>query len=929
MPATIVNRPAEAEAVAAFLAAAVSAPSGLLLEGEPGIGKTTLLLTATDEARRQGFCVLSARSAATESVLAYAGLSDLLAEVDVNVSESLSDVQRLAIDRVLLRAEDNNRASDQREVAASFLTVVERLVGQGPVLIAIDDLQWLDSSSQKIIAFAARRFTGGIGLIAALRTGLGESETAAWLQMPRPEAMTRITLSPFKLAGLHSVVSARLGMSLRRPTMVRIYEASAGNPLYALELARAIDENPHRADLPLSGTLSDLVGARLGTLEAAVRALLLAASCVARPTVELIADAVGVDAEHVFEHLQQAEERGIIAIDGHRLRFEHPLLARGVYNGATTAQRRAMHRRLAELVDQPELRARHLAMAAAHGDSKTLESLDDAAETARIRGAPAAAAELLDLAAELGGDTPERRILAARNHFNAGDAARARELLESCVTAGGLVVAEALALLGVMEILEGSLLDAVEALQRALGQADEHPALRVQVLLPLALAQYNVGRHDEAIDSADAAVETAGQLAEPHLQAQALSMRVLLRHWLGGDVDRVALELAVELEDPEADTSIFSRPTMHNAMLSSFTGDLEEAHNAMRSLTRRSNESGRESDLVFVAFHRVLVELWRGNLSEAALVAEDAVERATLLEGELPRGVAYTMNAAVAAYTGRAEDARRDIDHAVRALAHSGSILLAGWPVALLGFLELSLGDSRATADVLQPLVSGFDPAATEIFVAAFVPDAVEALVALDRAADAEPLVTALERNGRRLDRAWMLATGARCRAMMMAANGSVDDALRTAQTAMAHHERLPMPFERARTQLVLGQIQRRMRQKDSATNTLTTALAAFESMGTPLWAARARSELSRTDVAHAGTNALTPSEQRVAELAVEGMTNRDIAAALFISPKTVEANLARVFRKLDIRSRAQLARHITTHSQGFVPRGPDPSSPM
>ena len=175
--------------------------------------------------------------------------------------------------------------------------------------------------------------------------------------------------------------------------MVRIWETSAGNPFYALELARALGDEIPTADLHLPSTLAALVRARIGSLDADVRDLLLAASCVASPTVELVAAATDTDADDVFERLEQAESNGIVAIEGHRLRFEHPLLARGVYVGAATARRRAMHRRLAEVVEQPELQARHLALAARHGDQETLESLDTAAEIARMRGAPAAAAE--------------------------------------------------------------------------------------------------------------------------------------------------------------------------------------------------------------------------------------------------------------------------------------------------------------------------------------------------------------------------------------------------------------------------------------------------------------------------------------------------------------------------------------------------------
>ena len=215
----------------------------------------------------------------------------------------------------------------------------------------------------------------------------------------------------------------------------------------------------------------------------------------------------------------------------------------------------------------------------------------------------------------------------------------------------------------------------------------------------------------------------------------------------------------------------------------------------------------------------------------------------------------------------------------------------------------------------MQPLISGLvaAPAATEVFVAAFVPDAIEALVALDRVDDAEPLVEMMERNGARLDRPWMLAVGARCRAMVLGGRGDIDASVRRLRTCRwREHDRLPMPFERARTQLLFGQFLRRQRRKDTASATLSEALATFEAMGTPLWADRARAELARTRFGARQTAGLTPSEQRVAELAATGMTNRDVAAALFISPKTVEANLSRIYRKLGIHSRAELGSQMS-----------------
>ena len=568
-----------------FLTVASSRPSGLLIEGDAGIGKTTLLLTTVDEARERGFRVLSARPAAAESVLAYAVLADLLREVEVAAWAELPDVQRLALDRVLLRADADGPATDQREVAASVLTIVEHLAAESPVLLVLDDLQWLDSSSQNAIAYAARRFAGRVGLLGAVRTGSSRGDDASWLQMSRPDAITRITVPPLNLGGLHAIVTDRLGRSLRRPTMVRIWETSAGNPFYALELARALGDDMPTAELHLPGTLTELVRARIGSLGTDVQDLLLAASCVASPTVELVAAATDTDVDQVFEMLEQAESKGIVGIEGHRVRFEHPLLARGVYVGAATARRRAMHRRLAAIVEQPELRARHLALAARHGDHETLDSLDTAAELARMRGAPAAAAELLDMAIELGGDTPVRRIRSARDHFNAGDAVRARALLHTIVPTSGPIAAEALTLLGVVEYLEGSRAVAASLLRRALDECGDNLALRVQILVPLALALFNDHQLEAATSRADDAVAAATRLGEPHLLSEALSIQVSLACWSGRGVDHAALQHALELEDPKAMTSIVIRPSMHNAVLLAFTGQLDEAREALRSIS--------------------------------------------------------------------------------------------------------------------------------------------------------------------------------------------------------------------------------------------------------------------------------------------------------------------------------------------------------
>ena len=888
----------------------------MVAEGEPGIGKTTLCLATVEIAEQRGFRVLSARPAEAESVLAYASLADLLAGVDSSVWTGLPNPQRLAMDRVLLRVEADDLTTDQRAVGAGFLSVVELLAEKAPVLVAIDDLQWLDPSSRNVVAFAARRLSARVGVFGTVRTDPDEgSGAASWLQLPQPDGVHRVQIRPLSLGGLNAVITQRLGRSLSRPTIVRIQEVSGGNPFYALELARAMDGDIRSAEMPMPMTLTELVRARIGSLDESARDVLLAMACHAAPTVELVSRATGMHVDDVVQKLEDVEGKGIVGIDGHRLRFAHPLLSKGFYTDVTPARRRSMHRRLAEIVDELEVKARHLAMAATHGDELTLMSLDEAADMARSRGAPAAAAELLDLAIDLGGGTPERRILSAAHHFDAGEPGRARALLEDTIgrLEPGPRRAEAFSLLALVCSLNDSFDDAAHLLERALAESDQELALRVQILVSLSFALVNAGRAAAAVERVEDAVTSATELGDPHALSQVLSMRVVLHFMRGDGLDTHSMQRALELEDRRADISTAFSPSVQNALLLAWTGDLDRAHEEMLSIRRRCIDQGEESELSFIDFHSVLIHLWRGSMADATLIAEDAIERALQLNGDLPLSVALTVRAAVAAYAGDEQTVRRDAAEALAASNRCGSRRLGEWPVALLGFLDVSLENYKAALTTLEPLLGLLEavPNSTEIISASYVPDAAEALIHLGRLAEAEPMVEVLERNGQRLDRPWMKAVAARCRGMLLAAQGDLDAASRAVDMAMTEHDRLPMPFERARTQLLAGQLQRRQRHKDQAATTLREALKIFEHLNTRVWADRARAELARAAVGARRVSSLSPSEQRVAELAASGMTNRDVATALFISPKTVESNLARIYRKLGIHSRAELGRHM------------------
>jgi ATP/maltotriose-dependent transcriptional regulator MalT len=919
MSQRIVSRQAEEQTVVDFLEAAPKRPCALIVAGDPGIGKTTLWLDAVGRAGDAGFRVLASRAAAAESVLAYTALSDLLSDVDESIWADLPAPQREGLDAALLRRRDDARNTDARAVAAAFLAVIARLAVQGPVLIAIDDLQWLDTSSANIVSFAGRRLPAGAALLCTTRT----EEAASRLQLPSPGGIRQIRMQPLNVGELRQVLMLQLGASVSRPTLLRIHEIAGGNPFFALELAREVGGNARASELSLPSSLNELVSSRIGRLAPGAQDAMLAMASLPDPTVQLVAQATKTKPGHLMEVLGEAETQAVVTIDGNRLRFTHPILAHGVYTGALPRRRRAMHRRLAELVTEPELRARHLALSDATGEQGTIEALDAAAEIARGRGAPAAAAELLELAIDLGADEPRRRIRCATHYFDASDPGHARQLLDNVVAElpTGPVRAEALHQLGLVRLYDDSFIEAADLLETGLLDSAEDEGLRVRILITLSFALLNAGRPDQAYERIQQAVTEAERLDIATLLSPALGMRAMLDFMSGRGFDRQALHSAVDMEERDPSIPLAFRPRVQMSLLRAWTGELEAAREELAEVNQRCVILGEEGELTFTAFQLALIDIWRGDLKSAAIIADETIERAAQLGGDFPLFIALTIRAAVAAHTGSADDARRDLHDAIAAAQRCGSLRLAEWPATLAGFVELSCGDYQAAVNALEPLLplTKIFPDATEIISASFMPDAAEALIGLGRFDDAEPLIEALERNGNRLDRAWMLAVGARCRAMQLAGHGDLTAATATAERAMTEHERLPMPFERARTQLLLGQLQRRQRHRDAAAATLRDALQTFERLGTKLWADRVKAELARGMSGRRRAEGLTPSEQRVAELAVTGMTNRDIAGALFISPKTVEVNLSRIYRKLNIRSRMELQRVLDTS---------DPASP-
>ena len=907
------GRELELADVSAFLTDATSRPRGLLIRGDAGIGKTTLWQRAREEAAARGFRVLSAQCQPSEIRMAFAGLADLLDDVEAAVIDGLPPVLRGALDRVLLRG-DASPAMDERAAAAAFRGVLQRLSTEAPVLVAIDDIQWLDVSSAVAVRFAARRLDGPIGVVATARTGgPSTADGRSWLTLPSPDAVTYLTMPPLTLTDLHVLLADRLGHVPSRPTMMRIHEISGGNPLFALELARAV-KGGHDIERQLPSTLGALVQARLKGVDTQTRQLLLAAACTPNPTVDVVAAATGTLAPRVADTLESGEAARIVAITGNRIRFHHPLLASGVYTGASTRQRRALHRQMADCVEPPELRARHLAAAAVSGDASTLAALDAAAGTARARGAPAASAELLEMAISLGGGTPQRRIQAAEHHFRAGSLAPARQLLLPTIDGlpPGLTRCLALMLLGAVQGYGDDTAGAVQTLTQAAHEAPADTEVRLHCLLRLVLATVMTGHVSGAVDHARAAVTLADRLDVPRLRSRALSVSVAVGFVHGLGVDRAALETALALEDRHDDATSWYRASAAAAMICAWAGDLHSARRQMLDVHRRMLDGAAELDVIWAANHLATIDVWLGRYADAEDASREAVQRAEQMGGRHLLVTAWGWAAAVAAYTGREAEARSAAGAAIGTAREIGAPYLIEGPAATLAFLEVSLGNYAAALEVVAPLLAVFEPQHTEIVTGAYLPDAIEALANAGCIDEAERLVNALQDNGSRHSRPWMLAMAARGRALCLAARGDLPGAELAALAALDQHRQLPMPFETARTQLVLGQLQRRRRRGRDAHITLSEALSTFERLGTPLWIERSRAERDRVGPGDRSRTGLTPAERRIAGSAAAGLSNKEIAVEHFVSVKTVEVTLSNVYRKLGIRSRSQLHPHIS-----------------
>jgi hypothetical protein len=438
----VIGRDEELGSVEAFLAGVEQGPVALVLSGEAGIGKTMLWEAGAADAERRFGRVLSHRSVEAEALLSFAGLSDLLSPVFDEVAPELAPLRRRALEVALLLVEPGEEASDPRAIGLALLDVLQVLAERGPVVVALDDVQWLDPASAGVLQIALRRLRDErVGVLATLRKVPGVAAPFELEYAFPGERLQRLSLGPLSLAALHHLLKARLALELTRPELTRVQEATAGNPFFALELGRELVRTNTRPAagqaLHVPDSLRELLGGRLAQLPGELLDVLLQVAALARPTVEVVAAAHG-DREQVRAALEAAVREGVVELSDSRVRFTHPLLASICYEQAPIWKRRAVHRALAGAVTDVEERARHLAQAAEGHDATVAGELEAAAEQAASRGATAAAAELSELAAELTPADPvlsrQRRLRAASLHRLAGESERAAAMLEQLLS---------------------------------------------------------------------------------------------------------------------------------------------------------------------------------------------------------------------------------------------------------------------------------------------------------------------------------------------------------------------------------------------------------------------------------------------------------------------------------------------------------------
>jgi DNA-binding CsgD family transcriptional regulator len=919
MSATVVGREDELEAIGAFLTEVERGPRALVLSGEPGIGKTILWEAGVEAAQERFQRVLTCRGVEAETSLSFAGLSELLAPVFDEVCAFLAPPRRRALEVALLLVEPGETSLDPHAIGLAVLDALGALAERGPVLVALDDIQWLDPSSAGAIQIALRRVREDpIGLLATLRTG-PEAVRSFELGRSYPEErLVRLTIGPLSIGAVHDLLEERLGLDLTRPELARLQEATAGNPFFALEVGREFVRTGTRPapgkPLRVPDTLHELLGGRLARLPGETLDVLLLVAALARPTVELVAATYG-ERERVLVALETAAGEAVVELDDSQVRFAHPLLASICYERGPVWKRRAVHGALAGAVSDVEERARHLALAAPGPDASVAAELELAAEQAAGRGAATAAAELYEQAADLTPADPtearRRRLLAAHFLRLAGDADRTVSILRQLKEEVPSGVERGDVLFELALTQQGTVRELIEQCNEALAAVGDDGARASRILAVRAGHHLIATDGRSALADARAALAQAEATGDPALVAQVTAYAGQAETYCV-EITPGLLERGIEIEEQlglELEWNLSPRYVLGRRLVR--MGDTDRARAVLEEFEAQAHERGDEVSRVLALWPLAVIEWLAGRWQRALEHANAAYELTVQTQHPHAQNWVGRAKALIEADLGLVDDARATALEALT-LARASSVefhmILAQ---AVLGRVELMLGNLELAGDSLRELPGRLVAGGINDPTAFVWGDAIEALVALgelDRAAGyLEHCSSSAERLGSPLAR----EVAMRCRGLLASAEGDTEAALAGFDDLLAEIPDAPWPFERGRTLLCLGMVRRQAGQKRAAREALDRAIAIFDELGARLWAVKARAELARISGRTPASEELTATERRVAELAAQGRTNKQIAAELYMGLSTVESHLSHVYRKLDVR-RAGLAARLT-----------------
>ena len=928
-PDEILGRESELDAIQRFLGAVRQGPDFLLIEGEPGIGKTTLWAAGVEVARQLGYRVAIARPAEIETELSFAAVADLIGPFVDEILPVLPAPQRRAVEVALLLSEPEAAAPEPRPVAAGLLGALGWLSAHDPVILAIDDAQWLDASSAAVIKFALRRVRDErIGALLAVRP---RGDTSLWLSAVGPlqkRALRRLKVRPLQISAIHAILRNELGITFARPVLSAIHETSGGNPFYALELGRALERRGTQVKpgdpLPVPAELRALVTDRIAALPAETREALLVASALSRPTLGLLRAAIGTDAE---SRLVPAFEAKVAKIDEEKVAFAHPLLSHAAYSQASLQRRRELHRRLAALVTDPEERARHLAIAIEDPDEETALALEEGARRAYRRGAMHSAAELSERARRLTPpentrDVRRRGTTEAEYRILAADSAGALNVLEEIIAIEPSAPSRAdlLRRLADAYLYGVDWRSSADMYRRALDEEAADDQLRAKCEIGLAVTSQLLGSSvREGHLHARAAADLAERAGDRSLLGVGLAIQAYGELLLGRGRPWPLIQRACALEPSLEASPLIIRPSLWLAHMLGLVDDFHPALAAYEEGRREALENGDEASQGWLLARMSQLACLDGAWEDALHYVEAGED--LLIQAGQPANMAFILasRALVEAHLGRVEAARRSAETAFELSEQTNAVLVRRIAAWALGHLALSVGqpaEAHAQLGVITTEARG--EGIREPGELRFLPDEIEALVALGQLEEAELTLAFFHECASRTGRASALAATARCRGTLAEAKGDIGLALEAFQESALGYDDVPIPFERARALLALGSARLRAKEKRAARESFQEALAGFEELGAAIWAERTRAEVARIGGRAPSDGLLTGREQQVAELVAEGRTNREVASELSITERTVEGHLSRIYPKLGVRSRTGLTRRVAG--------GPNPS---